>query len=67
MPDLLDDLKRLIRTRHAIVTIQTLDEAFAARQVHQAGLEMGLAVLEWSVSDGLHHTAPTPGEIVPAT
>ncbi len=67
MPDLLDDLKRLIRTRHAIVTIQTLDEAFAACQVHQAGLEMGLAVLEWSVSDGLHHTAPTPGEIIPAT
>ncbi len=67
MPDLLDDLKRLIRTRHAIVTIQTLDEAFAAHQIHQAGLEMGLTILEWSVSDGLHHTAPTPCEAVADT
>ena len=67
MPDLLDDLKRLIRTRHAIVSIQSLDEAFAAHQVHRAGLEMGLAILEWSVSDGLHHTAPTPGDMVAGT
>ena len=67
MAELLDDLKRLIRTRHAIVTIQTLDEAFAVRQIHEAGQQMGLAVLEWSVSDGLHHTAPTACEVVAGT
>ena len=67
MADLLDDLKRLIRTRHAIVTIQTLDEGFAVGKVHEAGQQMGLDVMEWSVSDGLHHTHPTPGEVIAGT
>ncbi|NIA06606.1 MAG: hypothetical protein GWP14_03055 [Actinobacteria bacterium] len=67
MADLLDDLKRLIRTRHAIVTIQTLDEGFAVGKVHEAGQQTGLAVLEWSISDGLHHTHPTSGEVIAGT
>ena len=46
MPKSAEDIKLLIRTRHAVITINTLDEAHACRQIHQAGTEMGLAVLQ---------------------
>ena len=67
MADPLEELKLLIRTRHPVVTINTLDEAFATRQIHQAGTEMGLAVLEWSVSNGLCYTEPATAEVVNGT
>ncbi len=67
MGDLVDDLKLLIRTRHPIVTIQTLDESFAARMVRKAGREMGLFVLEWSVTDMLRHVVPPGGQITNGT
>ena len=53
MPSLHEDIKSLIRTRHAIVTVDTLDEGFAARTITEAVSEMGLPVLEWTVSGGL--------------
>jgi len=58
MADLTEDLKLLIRTRHAIVTIRTLDEAFATRTIQQAGRELNLPVLEWSLSEGLRRVQP---------
>jgi hypothetical protein len=67
MADLLEDIKTLIRTRHAIVTIQTLDESYAARTVALAGREMGLDVMEWSVSQGLRRVAPVCGETLGGT
>lgn len=62
MPGLVDDLKMLIRTRHPIVTILTPEEQFAARLICEAGREMGLSVLEWSVSDGLRRVQPGSGD-----
>jgi len=67
MPDLVDDLKQLIRTRHPIVTIRTVEEQFAARQVGEAAGEMGRTALEWSVADGLRRTVPTAGETIAGT
>ena len=58
--DVTNDLKLLIRTRHAIVTVRTLDEEFAVRAIRLAGREMGLAVLQWSLSDGISRLEP-PG------
>ncbi|KPK85688.1 MAG: hypothetical protein AMJ81_03155 [Phycisphaerae bacterium SM23_33] len=58
MAHLVEDLVRLIQTRHAIVTLQTVEEDFAARTVREAALAMHMPVMEWSVSDGLHRVAP---------
>jgi len=63
MAELLDDLKLLIRTRHAIVTVRTLEEEYSARMVRQAGRELGLPVLEWSLGEGLRRTVPTADTI----
>ena len=62
MAELLEDLKLLIRTRHAIVSIQTLEEEFATRQVCEAARDMGWVAMEWTISDGLRRTIPTPGD-----
>jgi len=67
MAELLDDLKLLIRTRHAIVTVRTLEEEYAARTVRQAGRELGLPVLEWSLGEGLRRTVPTAGDTIGGT
>lgn len=61
MPQLIEDLKLLIRTRHAIVAIQTVEEEFATRQVCEAARDMGRIAMEWTVSDGLRRVIPTPG------
>ena len=67
MPDLVDDLKLLIRTRHPIVTIRTVEEEFASRQVNEAARDMGRVAMEWSVVDGLRRTIPSGGEILAGT
>ena len=36
MPDPVVDLKMLIRTRHAIVALQTIKEAFSGAEIEQA-------------------------------
>jgi SpoVK/Ycf46/Vps4 family AAA+-type ATPase len=63
----MEDIKLLIRTRHAIVTIETVEESFAARTVREAGGEMGRMVLEWSISDGLRSSMPTAGDMIGGT
>ena len=67
MPDLVEDLKLLIRTRHPIVTIRTVEEAFAARQVSEAARDMGRTAMEWSVADGLRRVIPDSGEMLAGT
>jgi hypothetical protein len=57
MGTLHDDIQSLIRTRHAIVTVDTLDEGFAARTIREAATEIGLLVLEWTISNGLRRPA----------
>ena len=61
MPNVVEDLRLLIRTRHAIVTIRTLDESFAARAIRKAGHEMRMPVLEWTLSEGIRRVEP-PGK-----
>jgi hypothetical protein len=61
------DLGLLIRTRHAIVTIQTFDEGYVTRQIRQAAGQMGLPVYEWSVSDGLRRTYPSRDDPIKGT
>ncbi len=58
MADPVDDLETLIRTRHAMVTIRTAEEGFADRCIRQAARELDMAVLEWTVSDGLRRVFP---------
>ncbi|HUU60236.1 MAG TPA: AAA family ATPase [Phycisphaerae bacterium] len=60
MADLIEDLKLLIRTRHPLVTVRTMEESYAARQIREAGRDLGLPVLEWSISDRLRRTVPAP-------
>ena len=36
MADLIEDLKLLIRTRHPLVTVRTMEESYAARQIREA-------------------------------
>ncbi len=67
MTDLLEDLKTLIRTRHAIVTVDTTDEEFASRMIRQAGQELDLVVMEWTVTDGLRRITPTEGGVIAST
>jgi hypothetical protein len=67
MPNLVEDIKQLIRTRRPLVTIQTPEEEYAARVIRLSGKEMGLPVMEWSVSDGLYRTVPPGGEMINQT
>ena len=54
-----EDLKQLVRTRHAIVTIATVEEDFAIRTIREVGRELGRGVMEWTISDGLRPTMPS--------
>jgi len=67
MADLVEDLEMLIRTRHAIVTIRTVEEAFASRSVGEAAAGLDMAVIEWTISEGLRRAAPDPGGTIAGT
>ncbi|NBB95860.1 MAG: AAA family ATPase [Planctomycetes bacterium] len=60
MAHLHEDIKSLIRTRHGIVTVDTLDESFACRSIIEAVDELGLPALEWTVSGGLRKAGSSP-------
>ncbi len=65
MPEIVEDMKCLMRTRHGVVTIATLDEPFAVRMIRQAADEMSMPVLAWSASEGLRGlgaSQPTPAD-----
>lgn len=67
MTELIEDLKLLIRTRHAIVTIRSVEDAFASRMICEAGRDLGRTVMEWTLADGLRRLIPTGGEIIGGT
>ncbi len=67
MANLLEDLKTLIRTRHALVTIATLEEGHAARIICEAARDMDMPVLEWSASTGLHRLSPDQATLIANT
>lgn len=67
MSDLVEELKLLIRTRHALVTVQTTEEAYAVRLIREAGRDLRMPVLEWSVTEGLRQTHPATGGTIAGT
>ena len=67
MADPVVDLEMLIRTRHAIVTLETVEEAFATRCILEAAGHLDLGVMEWTATDGLHRISPTPLGIMAGT
>jgi len=67
MPDPVEELACLIRTRHALVTIQTADEDHAERMIRQAAGTLQMPVMSWSLSTGLRRTAPDAGGTVGGT
>ena len=61
MPDT-DDLQLLIRSRHPLITMETVEEQRAVRLVRRACEEMGLPLFVWTVVDGLRREIPAGGE-----
>jgi len=61
MADPVDELVCLIRTRHALVTVRTADEAHAERMIREAAGTLQMPVMAWSLSTGLCRTAPDTG------
>jgi AAA+ superfamily predicted ATPase len=67
------NLKLLIEAGNPIISIETPDEPRAVHIVRQVAQDMALALLEWSVTDGLSSAPPTasqtlvaPGKVVDA-
>ncbi|HUS92908.1 MAG TPA: AAA family ATPase [Phycisphaerae bacterium] len=67
MPDFVEELKLLIRTRHSLVTVRTTEEDYASRLIRQAGRDLRMTVLEWTVTEGLRQTSPNPGGTIAGT
>ena len=67
--EMIDDLQTLIRTRHVLVRIETLDETDAAEIIRRAAVRLKLPVYWWSVVDGLtrQDDSARRGEVVPDT
>ncbi len=58
MADLNEDLKLLVRTRHAIVTIQTTDETFATRMLCETARDLARPLLQWTLTEGIVRIEP---------
>ncbi len=58
--DSVDDFKLLIRSRHPLITIETVEERRAEDLVARACREMGIPLFVWSITDGLKRAQP-PG------
>ena len=67
MPEFVDELKLLIRTRHSLVTMETTEEQYASGLIRQAGRDFHMTVLEWTVTDGLHQTFPNASGMIAGT
>jgi SpoVK/Ycf46/Vps4 family AAA+-type ATPase len=70
---MLEQLKLLIQSGHALVSIETHDEPRAAEIVRRAADELGIPLFEWTVTTGLRQTRPydapavvEPGKAAPA-
>ena len=62
--DSAEDLKLLIRSRHPLITIETLEEPRAEALVGRVCNEMGLPVFSWTATEGLRRVqSPTKGPI----
>ncbi len=70
---MLQQLKLLIQSGHALVSIETHDEPRATEAVRRAADELGMPLFEWTVTAGLRQTRPfdapaivEPGKAAPA-
>ncbi len=55
---MLQQLKLLIQSGHALVSIETHDEPRATETVRRAADELGMPLFEWTVTAGLRQTRP---------
>ncbi len=62
-----DELKLLIRSRHPLITIETIEERKAAEIIARAVGGMGMTLLTWTLSRGLVRTLPAPTSDIPKT
>jgi ATP-dependent 26S proteasome regulatory subunit len=58
MPEAIDDLRLLIRSRHPLITIETDEEIRAVERVLEASRSLSLPVYLWDMVEGLRPTPP---------
>jgi SpoVK/Ycf46/Vps4 family AAA+-type ATPase len=58
--DSLDDLKLLLRSRHPLITIETVEEQRAEALIARACRDIGIPLMVWTVTGGLRRAEP-PG------
>ena len=56
--DSLDDLKLLLRSRHPLITIETVEEQRAEALVGRACGEIGIPLMVWTITSGLRRVQP---------
>ncbi len=67
MPDAVDDLRLLIRSRHPIITIETDEERRATERVRQAVDSLAMQCYEWNLVEGIKSTPPAAAQMMPHT
>lgn len=67
MPDPLNDLTLLIRSRHPIVTIETVEETRAVELVTEAAKKLAMAMYTWTIVKGLESVLPKRSPSLPDT
>lgn len=67
MPDAVDELRLLIRSRHPLITIETDEEHRAVERIQQAASGLSLPVYLWNVVDGLRSAPPASPQATPKT
>ena len=67
MPDPLEELRLLIRSRHPLITIETDEEERAIERVLQAARSVGLPVYLWNLVEGLRSAPPASPQSMPQT
>lgn len=65
--DSAEELKLLIRSRHPIAMIESIDEPRSVELVERVAREMGLPMFEWSMTAGLRRLLPTASEMLAGT
>jgi SpoVK/Ycf46/Vps4 family AAA+-type ATPase len=63
----IERLKQLLTARHPCVSILTFEEAEALALVRAAAGELGVEMLEWSVSSGVRDGLAAAGPVAPST
>ncbi|HRJ78382.1 MAG TPA: AAA family ATPase [Planctomycetota bacterium] len=62
-----DELALLIRSRHPLITIETVEEARARELIRRVADRLDLPLYEWSVTSGLRNRLAQPQDALPNT